>query len=121
MSRGHNITRCQYCNREYMCGDCISRDCELGHDRKSCEDYQLYIRQHKSMAQQMQRMAESARGKQRAMGLLLADVSWDAVVESLTNSELAEELKLKVWANHKIGTWEIALVTQAIERLNKQK
>ena len=59
-------------------------------------------------------------GKTRAGARLLADFRWDAVAESLSDAELAEELKHKVWANQKIGTEEIALITQAIERLLKR-
>jgi hypothetical protein len=55
------------------------------------------------------------------MARLLADSHWDDFAESLSDSELAEELKIKVWANQKMGTYEIALVVQAIERLNKSK
>jgi hypothetical protein len=56
-------------------------------------------------------------GKVRAGDLLLAELEWERVAVFLTDSELADELMNKVWANQKIGSLEIALVTQAIERL----
>jgi hypothetical protein len=117
MSRGHNFTRCKYCNLEYVCGDCITTDCEFGHNRKTCESYQAHIRDQKSSAERMGKLASTATGKQRAMAVLLGGLAWDTIAESLSNAELAEELKIKVWANQKFGTLEIALLEQAIERL----
>lgn len=121
MTRGHHFTHCRYCNREYVCGDCITTECELGHNRKSCEHYQAYIRRERAQATEMARLFSGDDKRKVGMARLLADLAWDKVAESLSDSELAEEIKIKVWANQKIGTYEIALITQAIERLVKRE
>jgi hypothetical protein len=119
MSRGHHFTHCKYCNREYVCGDCITSDCELGHDRKRCEHYQHYIGQQKAQAHLMEKLFSDPDKKRRGIARLLAGVQWDTVCESLSNAELSEELKIKIWSTLTLGTYEIALVEQAIERLSK--
>ena len=104
-----------------MCGDCITNDCELGRDKKSCEDYQAHIRQQRFSGERMQEMASNSEGKKRAIAILLGDLAWDKVAESLSDLELADELMNKVWAIQKAGTFEIAIVCQAIERLRGNK
>lgn len=118
MSRGHHFTRCQYCNREYVCGDCITSDCEMGHDRKRCEHYQAHICQEKARASEMEKLGGDPDKRRAGVGRLLAGMHWHVVAGSLSTKELAEELKTKVWANQKLGTYEIALIEQAIERLS---
>jgi hypothetical protein len=120
MSRGHHFTHCQYCNREYVCGDCITSDCELGHNRKRCEHYQAHIGQQKAQAHLMEKLFDNPDKKKAGVARMLAGMNWDSVCESLSNGELAEELKIKVWAEQTLGTYEIALIEQAIERLNKK-
>jgi hypothetical protein len=45
VSRGHNITRCRYCVKEYVVGDCITSDCELGRgaEKLKCPGYAKYL------------------------------------------------------------------------------
>lgn len=119
MSRGHNFTRCSTCGHEYVCGDCITSDCELGREKLKCERYQKHLREQKSSAVRMLEIANDATksNQQRAMAMLLCGSAWDDVCSALTNKELADALKNKVWANLKLGTEEIALMEQAIDRL----
>jgi hypothetical protein len=119
MSRGHNFTHCQYCNREYVCGDCITTNCEMGHGKRKCEHYQAYIRQERSAATRMLEIAKdiSKTGQQRGGARMLAGVAWDNVCKELTDSELADALKHKVWSDMELGTEKIALLEQAIDRL----
>jgi len=119
MSRGHNFTHCQYCNREYACGDCITSNCELGHDKRKCEHYQNHMRQQKAVAVRMMELANDVAKatKQRGMGRLLAGLAWDDVCKELTDAELADALMHKVWSSMTIGTEEISLMEQAIDRL----
>lgn len=121
MSRGHDFAHCQYCNREYVCGDCINSDCEMGNDRKSCEHFKAYIGQRRAQAHLMEKMFNDPDKKKSGAARMLAGMSWEMVAISLSDSELAEELKIKVWANQNFGTYEIALIEQAIERLNNDK
>lgn len=69
----------------------------------------------------MERTAEGDDKKKAGIARMIAGCCWDTVSESLSDSELAEELKVKIWANQKLGTYEIALLEQAIERLNQRK
>lgn len=123
MSRGHNITHCQYCRHEYVCGDCITSDCELGHDRRKCEHYQNAMRQRRASAVCMMEMVKDASKtvKQHGMARLLGGLEWDDVCKELNNAELADALKNKVWANMQIGTEEITLMEQAIDRLEGKR
>lgn len=117
--RGHNFTTCSTCGKEYVCGDCITSNCELGHDKRKCEHYQRHISQQRASACRMLEMARDAskNGRQRGAGRLLAGHCWDDVCKELTDTELAEALKHKIWANMEMGTEEIALMEQAIDRL----
>lgn len=117
--RGHNFTTCSICGRDYVCGDCITSGCELGHDKRKCEHYQRHIRQQVASGNRLLELARDSKGDKRKSGVarLLAGHTWDEIVKELTNSELAEAIKLKVWANMELGTEEISLVEQAIDRL----
>lgn len=120
MPRGHNFTHCQICGKEYICGDCITSDCELGGDKRKCEHYQAHIRQERAQACRLIEMARDASRdkKQRGMGRLLAGHAWDNICKELEDGELAEALKHKIWSNMELGTEEIALMEQAIDRLS---
>lgn len=117
--KGHHLTHCQYCNREYVCGDCITTNCELGRDKRKCEHYQAYVGQRRASAVLMEKMANDASKttKQHGMARLLGGLAWDDACKDLSNLELADALKTKVWANMKLGTEELALLEQAIDRL----
>lgn len=119
MSRGHHFTTCATCGREYVCGDCITTNCELGHQRLKCEHYQNHLRQQIAAACQLLKLARdpTKTGKQRGAATLIAGLKWDDICKELSNSELAEALTVKVWGNMELGTEEIALVEQAIDRL----
>lgn len=119
MSRGHHFTTCETCGKEYVCGDCITSNCELGRDKRKCEHYQQHIRQERAEACRMIEIARDAgkTNQQRGTGRLLAGHAWDTVCKELTDAELADALKRKVWANMELGTEEIALMEQAIDRL----
>ena len=117
MSRGHHFTRCHTCNKEYVCGDCITTDCEMGRDKRKCPEYQNHIRKTEAAAKGLTRLFTSSNPKQAAMARLLAGHHYDDLCKELTNAELADALKHTVWAHMKIGTKEIALMEQAIDRL----
>lgn len=117
MSRGHHFTHCQYCNREYVCGDCITSDCEMGHDRKSCEHFKRYLAHEGACAVQLRKLAEGSTGKASAGARLLAQHAASNVVKHMSNGELAEALLETVWANASIGTVEEVILAESIERL----
>lgn len=117
--RGHNFTHCATCGKEYVCGDCVTTGCEMGRNKLKCEHYQAHIRQNRAAASTMSKIAaDSAKPSQtRAAARLLGGLAWDEVCKSLSNSELANALKEKVWSEMELGTEEIALMEQAIDRL----
>lgn len=117
MSRGHNFTRCQYCGKEYVCGDCITTNCELRHDKRKCPDYQNHIRQLEASASVLGKAFNDSDKKKAGISRLLAGLNYDQICAEMTDKELAEQLKLTVWAKMSIGTREIALMEQAIDRL----
>jgi len=121
--RGHHFTHCQYCNREYVCGDCITSNCELGSDKLKCEHYQNHIRQTRASASQLLELARDSTktNKQKGAGRLMAGLAWDDICKELTDVELADALKHKVWAKLEIGTEEISLMEQAIDRLEGKR
>jgi|HubBroStandDraft_1064217.scaffolds.fasta_scaffold96467_4 hypothetical protein len=122
MPTGHHFTRCQYCNREYVCGDCITTNCELGHDKKSCEYYKAHLAQTRASAILLKKMSkDNPTGKSRAGAILLADHAWSELASELSNNELADALIEKVWAAFETGTEEGNLVMEAIERLKNRK
>lgn len=118
MSRGHHFTHCQFCLKEYACGDCITNGCELGRDKRKCPEYQNHIRQLEAQAAVLTEKFGSADKKMAGISRLLAGLHHDQICAELTDKELAEELKIAIWSNLAIGTREIALIEQAIDRLD---
>lgn len=120
MSRGHHITHCQYCNKEYMSGDCITSECEFGRTgRKTCEGFATYLRQQAAMAKLGREVAErpDVTGKAKAGGRLMALAALSNIVQAMTNEELTDALITEVWAEMSMGSRESALVDEAIDRI----
>ncbi len=65
----------------------------------------------------MLELAKTSTGEKHGGAMLLAGLAWDNVCKDLTDAELADALKHKIWAELKLGTEEIALMEQAIDRL----
>ena len=117
MPRGHHFTTCRLCGKEYVCGDCITDGCELGHGKKSCEGYKVYLRQEAASAKGVQAMFTHPEGKVAAAARMLADYHWDKLVKELSNTDLADAILKEIWANQEIGSREGALIAETIERL----
>ena len=117
MPRGHNLTTCRLCGKEYICGDCITDGCELGHNRKSCEHYKAYLRKEAAAATQLTKLFHDKNGKAAAGARLLADLHWDNVMKEMSDAELADAILKEVWANHEVGSRTGAILAETIERL----
>ena len=117
MPRGHNFTTCRLCGKEYICGDCITDGCELGHNKKSCEHYKAYLRREAAAATLMQSKFHDSNGKVAAVSRLLADVHLDNLMKEMSDTELADAVLKEVWANHEVGSRTGAILAEVIERL----
>ena len=119
---GHHFTNCRYCGREYVCGDCITNDCEMGRiGKRSCEHYQGHMKQLAAQASTFEQTAiRLGKGKSFAGAVLLAQNCYSEIAHEMTNTELGEALKETVWPEQKIGTKPEALIFEAIKRLQKQ-
>lgn len=120
MPTGRHFTHCRYCNKEYVCGDCITDNCELGHGKKSCPGYKAWLRQQSESAQAMMAKFTDPNGKVAAASRMLADYHWDKLAEEMSDAELATAILEQVWAKEPIGTLNGALLSAAIERLREK-
>lgn len=120
--RGHHFTHCRYCNREYVCGDCITDNCEMGHNKRACEHYQGHMKQLAAQAQTFEQTAlRINKGQSHAGAVLLAQHLYSEIAHEMTDTELAESMKELVWAHQKLGSKAEAVVRESIERLTADR
>ena len=97
--RGHHFTHCRYCGKEYVCGDCITDDCEQGRlGKRTCEHYKAHMAQLKAQAATFEQTAlRLGKGKSFAGAVLLAMNCYSEIAHEMTNAELGQSLKELVW------------------------
>lgn len=122
MPIGHHFTHCRYCQKEYVCGDCITDECELGRgQKKSCQGYKGWLEKQMATANMMNKLAKDNPSRKRhAVGVMLADAAHADIVHELDNKELADAVLEEVWASLAIGSREGALIAECIERLRNK-